>query len=82
MTGKPVQWLKTRLAKLENLDLFVPPNAKYDINLVNKVKDFQRQHSLKADGVAGPHTLMALNALTGDNIPSLLHSSSQNEESN
>ena len=71
MAGRPVQWLITGFAKLENLDLIVPPTANYDINLVNKVKDFQRQHSLRADGVAGPHTLMALNTLTGKNIPTL-----------
>lgn len=33
----------------------------YDAQLVNAVKDFQRQHHLQSDGVVGPATLAALN---------------------
>ena len=75
MSGRPVQWLITRFAKLENVDLIVPPNATYDISLVNQVKDFQRNQSLQIDGIAGPYTLMTLNSLTGENIPSLSQTS-------
>ena len=71
MTGIQVQWLLTRLAKIDNLDLIVPPNAVYDEALKSRIKELQSQHSLRADGVAGPHTLIKLNTLTNKNAPRL-----------
>jgi len=71
MSGVDVQWLLTTLAKLENLDLIVPPNAVFDEKLKTRIEKFQVQHSLRADGVAGPYTLIALNSLTNANIPRL-----------
>jgi len=71
MSGPAVQWLLTSMAKLENLDLIVPPDAVFDSGLKDRVKAFQQQHSLTADGVAGIQTMITLNTLTAGNIPTL-----------
>ena len=72
MTGLPVQWLLINLAKLDDLDLIVPPDAAYDSRLEETVRAFQQQHALKPDGIAGPNTIITLNTLTNKNIPTLL----------
>ena len=77
MRGIPVQWLMTNLAKLDNLDLIVPPNAVYDNNLKQRVERFQAEHNLTADGVAGPQTIITLNNVTGLEAPTLSTSSMQ-----
>ena len=71
MSGVTVQWLLTSMAKLENLDLIVPPNAVFDVALEQKVQEFQNQHELVADGVVGLHTIIALNSLMDNDIPTL-----------
>ena len=71
MRGIPVQWLVTSIAKLDNLDLIVPPNVAFDRTLKARVEKFQQKHSLRADGVAGPHTLITLNSLTKNDSPTL-----------
>ena len=72
MTGLPVQWLLTNFAKLDNLDLIVPPDAVFDSNLQETVKKFQSTHSLKPDGVAGPYTIIKLTTLINNDVPTLL----------
>ncbi|MFT5452184.1 MAG: general secretion pathway protein A [Enterobacterales bacterium] len=71
MTGTPVQWLLTNFAKLDNLDLIVPPDAVFDSNLKATVKTFQVAHSLKPDGIAGPYTMIKLTTLTNTTVPTL-----------
>ncbi len=71
MRGSAVQWLKTSLAKLDNVDLIVPPDAPYDLDLQFKVIQFQRKYGLDADAVAGPATLITLNSLIRDDLPTL-----------
>ena len=71
MRGSAVQWLKTSLAKLDNVDLIVPPDAPYDLDLQFQVIQFQRKYGLDADAVAGPATLIALNSLIRDDLPTL-----------
>ncbi|MCP3673097.1 MAG: AAA family ATPase [Gammaproteobacteria bacterium] len=71
MRGIPVQWLVTSMAKLDKLDLIVPPNVVFDQTLKTRVEEFQQKHSLRADGVAGPHTLITLNSLTKNDYPTL-----------
>lgn len=71
MSGLSVQWLLTRLALLDNLDLIVPPNAVFDDKLAERITRFQQQYSLVADGVAGPQTMIKLNTLTSKDIPTL-----------
>ena len=72
MTGLPVQWLITNFAKLDNLDLIVPPDAVFDNKLQDTVKTFQLAHSLYPDGIAGPYTMIKLTTLTNNNVPTLL----------
>jgi len=71
MQGVQVQWLLTNLAKLENLDLIVPPDAVFDEKLKAKVEAFQKENALNPDGVAGLHTLITLNRLTNILTPTL-----------
>jgi general secretion pathway protein A len=71
MRGQAVQWLKTNLAKLDNLDLIVPPDVPYDLDLQFQVLKFQQKYGLKADAVAGPATLIALNSLVSTDHPTL-----------
>jgi len=71
MTGLPVQWLITNFAKLENLDLIVPPDAVFDSKLKQTVTNFQLAHSLLSDGIAGPNTIITLTTLTNNNVPTL-----------
>jgi len=71
MQGVQVQWLLTNLAKLEDLDLIVPPDAVFDEKLKAKVEKFQKDNSLYPDGVAGLHTLITLNRLTNLLTPTL-----------
>ncbi len=71
MRGVAVQWLKTSLAKLDNIDLIVPPDAPYDLDLQFQVKQFQEKYGLNADAVAGPATLITLNSLIRDDLPTL-----------
>ena len=69
--GLAVQWLKTGLAKLTDLDLIVPPNVAYDEDLQFQVLQFQRKYGLEADAVAGPATLIMLNSLISSDHPNL-----------
>ncbi|MCP4414379.1 MAG: hypothetical protein GY808_17625, partial [Gammaproteobacteria bacterium] len=71
MQGLQVQWLLINLAKLENLDLIVPPNAVFDYQLQTKVEDFQSDNGLNPDGVAGLHTIITLNRLNNILTPTL-----------
>ena len=71
MRGIPIQWLFTKMALLDDLDLIVPPNVIFDRKLKARVEEFQQKHSLLDDGIAGPHTLIALNGLTKSDIPTL-----------
>jgi len=71
MKGTQVQWLLTNLAKLDNLDLIVPPDVVFDEQLKIKIKEFQQQNSLLPDGVAGLQTLITLNRLVNASTPTL-----------
>lgn len=71
MRGSAVQWLKTSLAKLDNVDLIVPPDVPYDLDLQYQVMQFQRKYGLDPDAIAGPETLITLNSLIRDDLPTL-----------
>jgi general secretion pathway protein A len=47
-------------------------NSLYDKELVDKVKNFQSQEGLVADGIVGPVTIIHLNTYSGINIPTLI----------
>lgn len=71
--GPDVDWLVARLAVL-NGGGTSQPGQPYDQALAQKVKDFQNAQGLKADGVAGPKTIMFINRATNVDEPRLLKS--------
>ncbi len=71
--GPDVDWLAARLAVL-NGSGSSQPGLPYDQALAQKVKDFQNAQGLKADGVAGPKTIMFINRATNVDEPRLLKS--------
>jgi len=62
-----VRWLKQHFDDEGNLQ-----NNTYDKVLTNKVKAFQSNEGLVADGIVGPVTIIHLNTLSGTNIPTLI----------
>lgn len=69
--GPAVDWLAASLAALNGA---VPDasNLPFDQTLAGKVKEFQAAQGLKADGVAGPKTIMYINRATGVDEPRLM----------
>lgn len=68
--GKPVAWLRQRLAALDGQ----PSTAKadvYDELLRARVFAFQQSQALATDGIAGVETLARLTSLVDQRIPSL-----------
>jgi len=68
--GEIINWLNTQISKINhsNLDMIV---STYDQRLINKVKTFQTQQGLTADGIVGPVTIIHLNTQAGLNVPTL-----------
>jgi general secretion pathway protein A len=60
MRGEDVRWLRDSLRAAKGLPASPPGNDLYDDELVQLVQDFQRQHRLAVDGVAGVQTQIAL----------------------
>lgn len=50
------------------LPAFTQTGQRYDDSLVLALKSFQQRHGLKADGIAGPQTLAALNVTPGQRL--------------
>lgn len=69
-SGEIINWLNTQMLKVNNdfSDMIV---STYDERLVNKIKNFQSQHGLTADGIVGPITIIHLNTQTGSDVPTL-----------
>lgn len=69
--GDIVSWLDTHFTGEQ------PAGARnsYDKNLVEKIKDFQAQHGLVADGIVGPVTIIHLNTESGMPVPTLTRQS-------
>ncbi|WP_372873029.1 ExeA family protein [Shewanella sp.] len=65
-----VQWLENGLARVENS----APRllSQFDAELEERLKIFQRQHGLKADGIAGSQTLAQLNLYLSQEGPRLV----------
>jgi general secretion pathway protein A len=77
MRGVEILWLRSSLAKL-NGDLAPGEvSSVFDDSLVAALADFQREHRLHADGVAGLQTQVALDAAVAtDGSPTLIKSAS------
>jgi general secretion pathway protein A len=73
MRGEDVRWLRDSLRAAKGLPASPPGNDLYDDELVQLVQDFQRQHRLAVDGVAGVQTQIALDtALNTTDSPTIV----------
>ncbi len=72
MHGADVRWLRESLQHLKGLRGDGPVSDVFDTELANLVRDFQRQHRLAVDGIAGVQTQIALaSAVAGSDAPLL-----------
>ncbi len=67
-SGSIVTWLSTQFADETPEDNF---SDSYDAALIKRVKSFQTQHGLAADGIVGPVTIIHLNTRSGMDVPTL-----------
>src|SRR5438067_874168 len=72
MRGAEVRWLRRSLQRLHGVGADAPASEVFDAELTGWVRDFQRQHQLAVDGIAGVRTQIALaSALGGSDTPLL-----------
>ena len=69
--GAAVDWLAQRLSRIDGAPLPAASGASFDPSLKARLQAFQRAHGLRADGRAGPLTLMQLSHATGGDEPRL-----------
>jgi general secretion pathway protein A len=73
MRGEDVRWLRESVRAAQGLPTAAPGSDVYDDELVRLVQDFQRQHRLAVDGVAGVQTQIALDtALNATGSPTIV----------
>ena len=66
MRGNDVRWLRNSLDKVRGVEPTSAAGDVYDDQLVRLVEDFQRQHRLSVDGIAGVQTQIALDTALRD----------------
>jgi general secretion pathway protein A len=72
MRGTEVRWLRQSLQRLHGVAADAPASDLFDAELTGWVRDFQRQHQLTVDGIAGLQTQIALaSAVAGPDSPLL-----------
>jgi general secretion pathway protein A len=72
MRGAEVRWLRQSLQRLHGVAVDAPVSDVFDAELTGWVRDFQRQHQLAVDGIAGVRTQIALaSAVGGPDTPLL-----------
>ncbi len=72
MRGADVRWLRQSLERLSHVDSSAPSSDVFDAQLSGLVREFQRQHQLSVDGIAGRETQIALAAaVAGPGVPLL-----------
>jgi general secretion pathway protein A len=72
MRGADVRWLRQSLERLAHLEPSAPASDVFDAELTGLVREFQRQHQLSVDGIAGRETQIALAAaVAGPGVPLL-----------
>ena len=72
MRGAEVRWLRQSLQHLAHLESGAPASDVFDAELTALVREFQRQHQLSVDGIAGRETQIALAAaVAGPGVPLL-----------
>jgi general secretion pathway protein A len=65
MRGEDVRWLRESLRTAQGLPATKDVSDAYDEDLTQLVQDFQRQHRLTVDGVAGVQTQIVLDTVLG-----------------
>jgi general secretion pathway protein A len=75
MRGNDVRWLRSSLEKVHGVEPTQSAADVYDDQLVQLVEDFQRQHRLAVDGIAGVQTQIALDTALGDPATPFLQAS-------
>jgi general secretion pathway protein A len=72
MRGAEVRWLRQSLQRLTHAESGAPVSDVFDAELAGLVREFQRQHQLSVDGIAGRETQIALaGAVAGPDVPLL-----------
>jgi len=72
MRGADVRWLRQSLQRLHGAAPDAHASDLFDAQLVAQVRDFQREHQLSVDGIAGVQTQIALaSAVAGAGVPLL-----------
>jgi general secretion pathway protein A len=72
MRGEQVRWLRQSLERLHGSPPDAPVSDVFDPELSSLVREFQRQHQLVVDGIAGVQTQIALaSAVAGPDAPLL-----------
>jgi general secretion pathway protein A len=72
MRGEQVRWLRQSLERLHGGHVDTPVSDVFDTELSSLVREFQRQHQLVVDGIAGVQTQIALaSAVAGPDAPLL-----------
>jgi general secretion pathway protein A len=72
MHGADVRWLRESLQHVRGEHSDGPVSDVFDADLASLVRDFQRQHRLTVDGIAGVQTQIALaSAVAGSDAPLL-----------
>ncbi|MBV8804607.1 MAG: AAA family ATPase [Sinobacteraceae bacterium] len=72
MRGDDVRWLRQSLQRVEGTHSDGPVSDVFDADLGKLVRDFQRQHRLTVDGIAGVQTQIVLaSAVAGGDSPFL-----------
>lgn len=66
MQGESVRWLRNALNSVRGEATAESTSDYYDEELVRMVEDFQRQHRLNVDGVAGAQTQIVLDTLSSE----------------
>lgn len=70
-TGADVLWLRQKFNQIDPAEPLIE-SSEYDVRLAEKVKQFQMDQGLLADGVAGVQTLIHLNEASGAVEPRLV----------
>lgn len=71
--GSGVLWLRQSLARLDGAEDAGPGSDYFDATLEQQLREFQREHRLQVDGLAGQQTQILINSLLrGDGTPRLV----------
>ncbi len=72
MRDEAVRWLRKSLDAAQGRPVSPSPSDYFDEDLAELVEDFQRQHRLGVDGIAGLQTQIVLDTLTSTGTPVLV----------